>query len=241
MTSNAKSSLDGKVYLITGSSDGIGIHPAKKIANDGATVLLHAPYKITSSLLPLLKSTPYSRVRNVASTSQEEGDPHIILDNLQFQSGGYSDHASYSLSKLCMAALSYEYAKRIIASADNSGVLINSCDPGDVDTQMLRAGWPGYLGMPLNEANDEYKLSTCTFDESMHGPKEHRRIWRAYMGFFGAFGGVLCTEQLLTARFKGILENQDLVSKYGSITHEEFLRRHNKTDQNASDLTDDGL
>ena len=34
-------SLAGKIYLVTGSSDGIGLHTATRLAGTGATVLVH--------------------------------------------------------------------------------------------------------------------------------------------------------------------------------------------------------
>ena len=37
----AAMSLAGKIYLITGSSDGIGLHTATRLAGTGATVLVH--------------------------------------------------------------------------------------------------------------------------------------------------------------------------------------------------------
>ena len=74
---------------------------------------------------------------------------------------------SYSMSKLCIAAWSHELALRISPQVDN--LLVYSCDPGDVDTQMLRKGWAGYQGMRIEDANDEFHLITRNFDLSMHG------------------------------------------------------------------------
>lgn len=147
-----------------------GIYTTERvITSDGLestfAVNVVAPYVISILLLPLLKATEKSRILNVASTSQEEGNPKIILENLQFQHGGYSDHCSYSLSKLCIAAFSHEMALRI----SPIDCLIISCDPGDVDTQMLRKGWPGYQGMKISDADDEFKLASFEFNEQMHG------------------------------------------------------------------------
>ncbi len=147
-----------------------GIFTSKyEITKDGLestfAVNVMAPYILNILLLPILKMTPKSRVINVSSTSQEEGNPQIILNNLQFQNGGFSDHAAYSLSKLCIAAVSHEFAQRI----SSQDTLIFSCDPGDVDTQMLRAGWPGYPGKRLKDANDEYILATMPYSTSYHG------------------------------------------------------------------------
>lgn len=124
-----------------------------------------APFILSILLLPLLQRSKQSRILNVSSTSQEEGNPRIILDNLQFQRGGFSDHAAYSLSKLCMAAMSHELAMRVKPSES----LVFSCDPGDVDTQMLRAGWAGYQGIPVEEADNEFELVTRPWDDQMNG------------------------------------------------------------------------
>ena len=242
---SASTGLSEKVFLVTGSTSGIGRHTSQLLAKTGATVLLHgrnekkldmvenwilnsnpkavlrkycydlssvagmkglakaisqehkkldgllnnageftnqyritgdkmettfavnvaAPYVLSILLLPILKNTVQSRILTVSSTSQNEGDPHIALRNLQFEKGGFSDHAAYSQSKLCVAAVSHELARRVLPEE----TLIYSCDPGDVDTEMLRAGWPGYPGMPVEEANDEFKLLTRPYDRSLHG------------------------------------------------------------------------
>ena len=246
LTSATPPTFNENVYLVTGSTDGIGKHTAKRLVRLGCTVCLHgrnkkkleltkteilnefptaklktycsdvstirntkalaeavlrennrldglvnnagiftseyvitednlestfavnvmAPFVLCLLLLPLLKSTPNSRVINVSSTSQEEGDPRINLTNLQFETeGGFSDHASYSLSKLCMAAMSRELAARVSPSES----LIICCDPGDVDTVMLRTGWSGYQGMKIEDANDEYELTIRPFNAELHG------------------------------------------------------------------------
>jgi NAD(P)-dependent dehydrogenase (short-subunit alcohol dehydrogenase family) len=244
-SSDDGSSIAGKQYLVTGSTDGIGKHTAQRIAASGGNLILHgrnpdklahtvkdiqkaypniqirsychdlsttagakqlahdilygidqldglinnagiftseyklnedgiestfavnvvAPFILSVLLLPLLQRTRQSRILNVSSTSQEEGNPRIVMDNLQFQRGGFSDHASYSLSKLCVAALSHEFALRVKPSE----TLVLSCDPGDVDTQMLRAGWAGYQGIPVEEADNEYDLVSMPWNEKLHG------------------------------------------------------------------------
>lgn len=156
------------------SIDGIvsnaGIYTTEyHVTSDGLestfAVNVAAPYILSILLLPLLKNGNQPRLLDVSSTSQEEGDPHIILSNLQFQNGDFEAHAAYSLSKLCFAAISHELALRVNAH----DVLVICCDPSDVDTQMLRAGWAGYQGMNIEDANDEFKLITANFDASVHG------------------------------------------------------------------------
>ncbi|CAM9426255.1 unnamed protein product, partial [Choristocarpus tenellus] len=216
--------LKDRVYLVTGSTDGIGRHTASLLAAESASVIVHgrtaarvdntvqslrketgsdnvqgivadisslkgmnslcdqvlattdrldclinnagvfehkqhhsddgveytfavnvlAPYVITSRLLKLLEKAPDSggRVVNVASISAAYS---VNFDNLQFEKGGYSDHAAYSLSKILMIMYNAELARRVASSR----VTCNSLDPGTVNTKMLRAGW-GSCGIPVN-------------------------------------------------------------------------------------------
>ncbi|CAM9341140.1 unnamed protein product [Hapterophycus canaliculatus] len=233
--------LADRVYLVTGSTDGIGKHTASRLAEEGATVIVHgraeskvaeavefvkghqkgngrvegivadlsslrgmnhlcdevltrtdrldcllnnagekesvrsvfeadfrhsedgleytfavnvlAPYVITGRLLDLVAKTPGGggRVVNVASLSAAYS---LDFDNLQFEKGGYSDHASYSLSKLLDIMFNAELARRA-----PEGVTCNSLDPGTVNTKMLRAGW-GMGGIPIKSANDQFFLAT---------------------------------------------------------------------------------
>ncbi|CAM9775654.1 unnamed protein product [Scytosiphon promiscuus] len=241
-TMSAAGRLAEKVYLVTGSTDGIGKHTASRLAEEGATVIVHgrgaskveeavkfvrghqkgngrvegivadlsslrgmnhlcdevlartdrldcllnnagegrtgvesvfeadfrhsedgleytfavnvlAPYVITGRLLDLVAKTPGGggRVVNVASLSAAYS---LDFDNLQFEKGGYSDHASYSLSKLLDIMFNAELARRA-----PEGVTCNSLDPGTVNTKMLRAGW-GMGGIPIKSANDQFYLAT---------------------------------------------------------------------------------
>ena len=114
-------------------------------------------------LLPLLKKTLESRILNVSSISQS--DIGIInLSNLQFNEGGFTSYDSYSLSKLVVAMISHELALRITANDS----LVLSCDPGTVNTKMLIAGW-GKCGIDVENANDEFYLTTKQFDPNDHG------------------------------------------------------------------------
>lgn len=121
-----------------------------------------APFVLTCLLLPLLRSIPKSKILNVSSLSQ---GGKIDIMNLQFENTKYSAHSAYSLSKLYIAAFSRELAGRV--SPDEA--LIMSCDPGTVDTKMLRDGWQGMYGIPLLTANDEYELITSEFQARDHG------------------------------------------------------------------------
>jgi NAD(P)-dependent dehydrogenase (short-subunit alcohol dehydrogenase family) len=73
----------------------------RQLTEDGIELVLAtnvlAPYVITGLLLPLLRKGSASRVITVSSISQ--GYPAGLKD-LQFEKGGFSDHSSYSLSKV---------------------------------------------------------------------------------------------------------------------------------------------
>ncbi len=46
--------------------------------------------------------------------------------------------------------------KRLMQAEEMPGVLCVSLDPGTVDTKMLRTGWEGCYGIPLQQANDTF-------------------------------------------------------------------------------------
>lgn len=75
------------------------------------------------------------------------------------QERGYSAHGAYSLSKLCNILFSMELGHRLRAAS--SPVTSNALDPGTVNTKMLYAGW-GPIGMRLEDANDEFFVSTIS-------------------------------------------------------------------------------
>lgn len=132
-----------------------------------------APYVITGRLLGLVAKAPGGggRVVNVASLSASYS---VDFDNLQFEKGGYSDHAAYSLSKLLDIMFNAELARRV-----PEGVTCNSLDPGTVNTKMLRAGW-GMGGIPIKRCKELFcagsllSLVSCVskhgcYDSSYHG------------------------------------------------------------------------
>ena len=59
-------SLAGKVYLVTGSADGIGLHTATRLAGTGATVLLHGRC-VTSQIASLLEASLPSHDKELVS------------------------------------------------------------------------------------------------------------------------------------------------------------------------------
>ncbi len=51
-------------------------------------------------------------------------------------------------------------AKRLMQAEEMRGVLCVSLDPGTVDTKMLRTGWEGCCGIPLQQADDTFWIAT---------------------------------------------------------------------------------
>lgn len=121
-----------------------------------------APFLLTGLLLPLLQKRKYSRIVNISSISQGGSIP---WEDLQLSlPGAFSDHRSYSLSKLLMAMMSMEQSDRF----GSSELAIVCCDPGTVNTKMLEAGW-GMYGIDVSAANDETYLATDQKVGEMNG------------------------------------------------------------------------
>lgn len=95
-----------------------------------------APFLLTSLLL----DTITDRIINVSSIS---AGSHVDWDNLQMEKG-FASHSAYSLSKLGVQLFTAELAPRVAAR----GIVVNTLDPGTVNTNMLGAGW-GMCGIPV--------------------------------------------------------------------------------------------
>eukprot|EP00467_Chlorarachnion_reptans_P009405 CAMPEP_0114491812 /NCGR_PEP_ID=MMETSP0109-20121206/3211_1 /TAXON_ID=29199 /ORGANISM="Chlorarachnion reptans, Strain CCCM449" /LENGTH=243 /DNA_ID=CAMNT_0001668593 /DNA_START=127 /DNA_END=858 /DNA_ORIENTATION=- len=109
------------------------------------------PYLLTNILLPCVQQAKDGRVIMVSSISQCS---RLDFDNLQ-QEKGYSAHDAYSTSKLADAMLCYELSSRI----KDTGITVNTLDPGTVNTKMLKEGW-GDFGIDIDAANDQFWLAT---------------------------------------------------------------------------------
>ena len=160
-----------------------------------------APYALTGALLPTLTSNARasgikSRILNVASIS---ASPRIDFENIS-QQPRFSSHGSYSLSKACVKAFSYELFDRLsddsYDATTTSDLSIFSCDPGTVNTKMLLAGW-GACGIETYEANDQFNIMVGDYERndaqfngayfvssrprqraSVPGDAEQARLWK---------------------------------------------------------------
>ena len=115
----------------------------RRVTGDGLeltfAVNVLAPFVLSHELLPQLRAAASSRIVNLSSASHWTGEVHWA--DLQF-AGAYDPIAAYDQSKLAVTLLTFELARRLTGSS----VTVVCLDPGDVDTKMLRAGWPDLPG-----------------------------------------------------------------------------------------------
>jgi len=121
-----------------------------------------APFLLTSVLLETVSKATNPRIIIVSSISQGS---RIDFDNLQMEKG-FSDHGSYSLSKLCNAMHTMELADRLKKARPH--ITCNTLDPGTVNTKMLLAGW-GACGIDVSQANNQFRLATSPDLEGVTG------------------------------------------------------------------------
>lgn len=150
---------------------------ARRVTADGLemtfAVNVAALFIVLVGLLPLVERAHVGRVLNVSSISHEDIASLDISDLQLAKPHAWSAGNAYAASKMAVCMLSHEAALRVSAQRSPSGgrpsVVIMSCDPGTVDTKMVRAGWPDFEGaLAIADANDEATLvSTC--DSAKHG------------------------------------------------------------------------
>jgi len=113
------------------------------------------------------RTTPTHLLERVVVTSSLSAQPGSLdFANLQGERA-YSPHGAYGLSKACNQA----FAARLALLLGGGGIgdetdgppacAVYSLDPGTVDTKMLRAGWEGYPGVDVSEADDTFWLATA--------------------------------------------------------------------------------
>lgn len=90
-----------------------------------------AYFYLTEQLMELIKSTPSSRIINVASAAHFPGE--INFDDVMFEKG-YRGRTVYSQSKLANVMHTYTLSRRL----KDSGVTVNALHPGFVRTNFAR-------------------------------------------------------------------------------------------------------
>jgi len=123
-----------------------------------------APILLAVELLPALRRAAPARIVVVGSASHWTGEIH--WDDLQWCRRPYDGVAVYDQSKLAVTMLTFALARRL----RGSGVTAVCLDPGDVDTAMLRAGWPELEGVPVEEgATTSIWLAAAEEAAALHG------------------------------------------------------------------------
>ncbi|XP_041467629.1 retinol dehydrogenase 13-like [Lytechinus variegatus] len=137
----------------------------RKESNDGYemtfAVNVLAPFLLTSLIQDLLKAGTKSRIINVSSISQAT---FLDLDNFQIKDNYGDGHKAYEQSKICEIMFTIDMAERF----HKDGITVNCLDPGTVNTRMLLKSW-GPVGIPVEEADNEYHLSTDAKYENVTG------------------------------------------------------------------------
>jgi retinol dehydrogenase-14 len=122
--------------------------PARTVTGDGLelTFALNvlAPVVLAAELLPLLRAAAPARIVILSSASHWTGAMH--WDDLQLAApGAYDGLVAYDQSKLAVTLLTFALAQRL----EGTGVTAVCLDPGDVDTKLLREGWPELPGISI--------------------------------------------------------------------------------------------
>lgn len=126
-----------------------GVYAAERsVTADGLeltfAVNVVAPVVLAAELLPALRAAAPARIVILSSASHWTGEMH--WDDLQFAApSAFDGLVAYDQSKLAIALLTFELARRL----QGTGVTAVCLDPGDVDTGLLREGWPELPGISI--------------------------------------------------------------------------------------------
>ena len=101
-----------------------------EIVNDALRTNLFGPWKLSQVFIPMMKSNRYGRIVNVSS----------LAASLQYTN--YGGTPAYNISKAALNMLTRKLAAELV----NTGILVNSVDPGWVATDMGGQG-----GRPVQE------------------------------------------------------------------------------------------
>ena len=111
------------------------------------------PFLLTKLLLENLRRAGKARIVNVAS----DFAGGLELEDVQFERRGFTGTAAYRQSKQADRMLSWALAERLVGS----GVTVNACHPGSVDTQLLRYQ-SGLFGLAVTAYNKVLGKSPAT-------------------------------------------------------------------------------
>ncbi|CAD5228871.1 unnamed protein product [Bursaphelenchus okinawaensis] len=119
---------------------GCMFNPRYSATKDGYETVCQTNYLghflLTDLLLPKLEAAPAARVVNVSSKLHLRADT-VDLDVMNKKSE-YGVMKSYARSKLASVLHAVEFTKRLRRRSSGTKVLINSCHPGAVNTDLVR-------------------------------------------------------------------------------------------------------
>lgn len=98
-----------------------------------------APFILTHSLLPLLKSAKIANIVNTASFQHRKGT--LNWDDIEYKNSSFNPMRSYQQSKLCNVIFTIELARQL----KEENINVNCFDPGIVDTEMTKTSLPTFL------------------------------------------------------------------------------------------------
>ncbi|MFL6331083.1 MAG: SDR family oxidoreductase [Nitrososphaeraceae archaeon] len=101
-----------------------------EVVNDALRTNLFGPWRLSQAFIPMMKANKYGRIVNVSS----------LGGSLQYTN--YGGTPAYSISKAALNMLTRKLAAELV----NTGILVNSVDPGWVATDM-----GGHGGRPVQE------------------------------------------------------------------------------------------
>jgi NAD(P)-dependent dehydrogenase (short-subunit alcohol dehydrogenase family) len=101
-----------------------------KVVNQAIITNLFGPWRLSQAFIPMMKTNKYGRIVNVSSLG---GSLHYM---------NYGGTPAYSISKAALNVLTRKLAAELV----NTGILVNSVDPGWVATDMGDHG-----GSPVQE------------------------------------------------------------------------------------------
>ena len=90
-------------------------------------------FQLTNELMSLLTASAPARIVNVASEAHQRVTDPEDWENTK----GYNGITAYSRSKLANVMFTYDLAHRL----ENTGVTVNCCHPGVVQTNLLESGF----------------------------------------------------------------------------------------------------